>query len=93
MTIDPNAPAFPHVADIIQQGENTFLKKSLTSNGLTIRAHFAAMAMQGLAANHQFLLAVLQCSKVTNGKPETVLAQSAIEHADALIAELNKPTQ
>ncbi len=50
-------------------------------NDLTKRELFAAMAMQGLCA----------CPNDTNG-PEA-LAVEAMQYADALLAELAKPTQ
>lgn len=49
--------------------------------GLTRRELFAAMAMQGILA---------KSGRYAEGK-ESVLAQYAIAHADALIAELDKP--
>ena len=51
--------------------------------GLTIRQHFAAMAMQGLLSNTK------------NGydtKAAVTYAENAVYLADALIAELNKDT-
>lgn len=50
------------------------------NHGLTKRELFAAMAMQGL------------CSNSTTGshKIPVNMAKEAIEHADSLIAELNK---
>lgn len=48
--------------------------------GLTIRQHFAAMAMQGICAN----------SHDNMPKEFTAIAEHAVKYADALIAELNK---
>lgn len=64
--ITGNEPALPHGA----WGQQT-------GTGLTIRQHFAAMAMQGLMA----------CTAVGKAKE---FAKSSIEMADALIIELNK---
>ena len=52
------------------------------SYGLTIRQHFAAMAMQGIL------------SSLDNDTPIIggLLAEYAVKCADALIAELNKTT-
>jgi hypothetical protein len=50
--------------------------------GLTIREHFAAMAMQGIAAYYG----------AAQFKPEH-LAEWAVTRADALIAELSKGDQ
>ena len=43
--IDPDAPAFPNA-----EGENPH-GYIWPSTGLTVRAHFAAMAMQGMLAD------------------------------------------
>ena len=55
--------------------------------GLTKREYFAAMAMQGLTTNPEFL-------KTTNHITEEgylkSLCESAVNSADALITELNK---
>lgn len=53
----------------------------LTTNntGLTKREYFAAMAMQGLLANHS----------LTNADDETI-AMTALDAADVLINALNK---
>ena len=50
-------------------------------NGLTIRHQFAMAAMQGMLANSEI-------TKLINTEIE--LAEIAVEHADALINELNK---
>lgn len=65
-----NEPLFPSLGT--PNGEF-----STAVGGLTIREHFAAMAMQGLlAANYQYTPAQL--------------AEDAVMHADALLAELAK---
>ena len=53
----------------------------VTSNelGLTIRQHFAAMAMQGFCANN-----------IIQHYDADFVAQYSAKYADALIAELNK---
>jgi hypothetical protein len=76
MSIDPNAPAFPW-PDFRIDGKK--------ASGVTIRAHFAAMAMQGLLAN-QLLEDLIDSGECVYG----TIAKDAIKHADALIAELNK---
>ena len=52
--------------------------------GLTIRQHFAAMAMQGLLANKYFQ--VYKEGELSTDK----LSRTAVDAADALIEELNK---
>lgn len=61
-----------------------YFKKSIEYKGLTIRQHFAAMAMQGFcsAGYGDF-----------NSNHVEAIAKFSVEQADALIAELNKPTQ
>lgn len=66
MPVDPQANAFP------VEGCHFY------SHGLTIRAHFAAMAMQGIISQ--------ACDPITDEE----VAKRAVWCADALIAELNK---
>lgn len=58
----------------------------LTSPGLTRRELFAAMAMQGLSANHEVQVALAQI----DGNLEEWIAKASVQAADALIAELEK---
>lgn len=58
------------------------------TSGLTVREHFAAMAMQGHLANIETLRALSQ-DKSPNGLFE-LTAKAAVEMADALIEALNK---
>lgn len=69
MKIDPNAPAFPNS----NQYSDSYI------DGLTIRAHFAGMAMAAHAANPEQTL-------TSSDK----IAAWSVEMADALIDELNK---
>lgn len=74
--ITGNEPTFARIASS-QNGT-----KVGPQEGLTIRQYYAGLAMQGLCANsipgqhHAF----------------PFLANEAVQYADALIAELNKPT-
>ena len=52
--------------------------------GLTIRQHFAAIAMHGLISSREFAVA----DKINN----PFLSELAITYADALIEQLNKET-
>lgn len=61
------------------------------SEGLTIRQHFAAMAMQGLCASGFFTDKNTQKqSKEMGIHVSEAIAVSAIDLADTLITELNK---
>ena len=71
MKTDPNKPAYP----IVHPDEDVII-------GLTIREHFAAMAMQGICVN-------AGRNNVSLNKPDE-LVQEAICIADALIRSLNE---
>ncbi len=74
MKIDPNSPAFP------AEGGND---SGLHANpGLTTRAHFAAMAMQGVLADPNV--------RFRGDEDYEENASVCVKMADALIAELNK---
>lgn len=91
MKIDPNAAMFPAPRvrnDVSDSG--TITQRLEMVGGLTIRAHFAAMAMQGLLADQTFKMAARECSKTEGGKTDSLVAAAAIQFADALIAELSK---
>jgi hypothetical protein len=68
----PNNAAFPFV--FVDPKANV----QHVHTGLTVREHFAAMAMQGLS------------SSWNQGDGQHV-AKMAVEYADALLAELSKP--
>jgi len=72
--LDPNGPAFPVPPPAILTNDNW----AEPSPGISVRAHFAAMAMQGIMAN-------THCCHTPAG-----VALEAVATADALIAELNK---
>jgi hypothetical protein len=83
--IDPNEPAFPtQMVATRRDGSLLFLSDYFpTGCGMTKRELFAAMAMQGLLPNWEAPPAVLH----------ERLAQHAVASADALLAELAKPTK
>ena len=74
-----NEFAFPAVGLELSNGE---VRLPVAHQGLTIREHFAAMAMQGLLANAS------TCTQEVGTIGEIV--HSAVRHADALITELAK---
>lgn len=67
-----NDPAHPTVSE----------PSGAAFNGLTIREHFAGLAMQGL---------MVRSHLATNS--EAAVAVLAVSHADALLAELAKPVK
>lgn len=70
MKVEPNARAFPFESARDWNG---------ASFGLTMRAYFAAKALQGLCAADAYEMWAVES-----------IASRAIRQADALIAELNK---
>lgn len=92
--IDPNDQIQPHdpifISDKLMPEDMERLAEHFAKHkGLTIRAHFAAMAMQGMCAS-------LNAWNDSDGKPCMAtmepgqMATYAARYADALIAELNK---
>ncbi len=80
--INPDAPAFPVP---LQDGETIGQRGGhISPNGLTVREHFAAMAMQG----------ILACEfdvEIQAGENQLqAIARCSVAQANALIAELNK---
>jgi hypothetical protein len=72
-------PAFPKPAIVRQDGLVDSDSAYTGNQGLTIRAYIATAALHGLIA----------CSETTGERNE--FASEAVNYADALIAELNKP--
>lgn len=70
-----NEPAYPIPASDLSGSYEA-------APGLTIREHFAGLAMQGLLASPSY-----------DGQQFTTIAHDAVEAADALIAELAKPKE
>lgn len=59
-----------------------------TLSGLTKREHFAAMAMQGILSNAEILGQIAEITESHNLL--STLARMSTDHADALLAELEK---
>lgn len=75
--ITGNEPAMPQSICVNENGlYSSNDAPSVPGNGLTIRQHFAAMAMQGLCVDPKTSI--------------EALAKEAVQVADALINELNK---
>lgn len=81
MIIRPTDPAFP-----VSTGTNP----GNPAAGITVRAHFAAMAMQGIISNPESFAAAKSVAEQHNVKPSEAAARLAVAYADSLIAELNK---
>lgn len=83
--ITGNEPAQPIQPTFNSEGQ--ICDESYKYEGLTIRQHFAAMAMQGYCANPEIINRLKNISQ--DGKHQSI-AETALKTADALIAELNK---
>jgi len=86
-----NMPANPLKEPLFYEEETnrvsigcTIKTVKVIANGLTKREHFAAMAMQGICATYQPDL------MGADGSDARICAKYAIEHADALLAALEK---
>lgn len=77
MTTFPNNPVFP---ETMISDEDDDLKNVTTVRGLTIREHFAGLAMQAM------ITGAMASKTALNSKQ---LAISSVFYADALIEELN----
>jgi hypothetical protein len=81
MNTFPNSPTFSTKTD----SEYPYLA------GLTKREYFAAMAMQGLLANHQLVIKHDQAESIGGGDCfYEGIAQNALIHANMLISALNE---
>lgn len=81
--ITGNEPAIP--CKVLVEGRDH--EYTETYSGMSIRQHIAAMAMQGMLANSSLLQSI---PKSMADIADKIYAIAAVEHADALIAELNK---
>jgi len=79
-----NQPAFPHVADVLQiHPDGSTTVRPVTSGGMTLRQHYAGLAMQGMMADglvREDLDGDKNCYQV--------FAINAVKMADALLAAL-----
>lgn len=80
-----NEPAFPTV-NYEGPGDGYGTCIMTVTGGLTKRQYFAGLAMQGI------VMSGLNCEMETRFSEESV-AQAAVEYADALIIELEKPNE
>jgi len=91
--IDPDAMAFPQpMAENPFGTTQTAFEKHPDFGGLSIRAHFASLAMQAsVSAMTPAYCEAVKIEAEKHGITESrFIARMAIEHADSLIAELNK---
>lgn len=88
--ITGNEPMQPVVIPGFVYGDGSHEEPSV-KGGLTIRQHFAAMALQGLCASGFFTDPRLQKQSESAGGNITIaLVIASVDIADKLIVELNK---
>lgn len=80
--MNPNDPAFPSPTDRAPTGE----VNAWAEPGMSLRAYFAGLAMQGLSSNP---FSSEACKAICG---DASISKASIELADALIEALNKPT-
>lgn len=81
-------PAFPHMVIETDPIDGSTIR-NIEFDGLTKREYFAAMAMQGLLSNG----AIREIYSGNNGcAVPSGIAQLSLDYSDALLAELEKPT-
>jgi len=88
-----NQPAYPTTLHLEDAAGDPVGEEH--ASGLTKREAFAKAVLQGLSANEQLWVELKQGFKEDAGAHVQILAQMAVERADALIATLNnnKPKQ
>ncbi len=81
-----NQPAFPHVAGVEQMlSDGSMITRQITSGGMSLRQHYAGLAMQGMMADglvREDLDGDKNCYQV--------FAINAVRMADALLAALEE---
>lgn len=82
--IDPNAPAYPQLG--YRRSLDGIMTMTHHEGGLTLRQHFASMAMQGLLAGQP----ISDLAKLFGAGIYDRLSIHAVICADALIQELSK---
>lgn len=58
--------------------------------GSSFRNYTAAIILQGLVSNNDYLIAAKKAAEEENGDSVQLVAQAAVEYTDALINELKK---
>lgn len=82
-----NEPAFPEQTEILDPRATGWSMR----RGMTMRQYYAGLAMQGILANQPLMLKIWEHHKGESGAE--AVASEAIGAADALLAELSKPTR
>lgn len=89
---EPIQPLRGHNGDLLCQSSDAdmnYLEDLRPFIGLTKREYLSAMAMQGMLANPEALK--IMSSRLSPDEAADYLSVAAIEQADSLIEQLNKP--
>lgn len=81
-------PAFPRAFSYTEGRDNQHCRRSQT--GMTLRQHYAGLAMQGILSNTEFLDEV-ESNELEFNLIAAKVGELSVNYADALIAELEKP--
>jgi hypothetical protein len=78
-------PAYPLAERCLQDDDGLYVR----SNGLTKREYFAAMAMQGLLSNPEYIRQLEQSAKVISSfDSNNMLVRESLDMADELLKQL-----
>lgn len=69
------------------------ITKETKATDITIRQHFATMAMQGILSSAESFAGIIEVATEGGIGVSDFLAEMSIAHADALIEALNKSEQ
>lgn len=86
--ITGNEKAMPEITTDKEFAGDSIYGNTYSYGGLTIRQHFASMAMQGLLSNPSINKLL---ENIDDGFKHESIAVTALLAADALITQLNKP--
>ena len=91
MSQKDGGPAFPYSALIPDNETRQMIGTIYADNrGMSLRAYFAAKAMQGLLANPHWNTLALELAGITESQATMAMARVSIMYADRLLTELNK---
>ena len=90
MATNPNDPEFPDRLEKVADTPQLATKEWFIAHGLTKREEFAKAAMMGLIANVDIIAGMAKAGQADMVLVAKGIANMAVAHADALIAELNK---
>ena len=84
--IDDGGPAFPRTYGIAPNG----VMDHWQQDGMSLRDHFAGLAMQAFASDPQMAIGVREAAEQAGISAPDMMARTAYGLADAMIAERNR---